>query len=731
MATFQDFDLESFLSVNNFFIGLNKEETSEFKIDIKDLIEFIRDQNLCIYTLAGKKQKEWSSTSSGGYVDGSVDVARFSNPRSIAVDSLGNIYIADTGNHRIRKISVNGDVSTLAGSGSAGFADGDGISASFNNPTDIAIDDYGNLYIADSGNHKIRKISQSGFVTTIAGSSSGFAEGDGLTAKFSFPTAIALDSVGNIYVADSSNYRIRKIVINGAIVNVTTFAGSGLSGSVDGDAASAKFNYVTSLKIDSYDSIYIADPYNHKIRKITNSAGQVIVSTLAGSSFGYVDGEVLLAKFNQPKIIALGSNGDVFVFDSGNRRIRKIDSSGKVSTFAGVTNNSSVILEGSTKAASIFTSSSSTFASAGGLAFDFTKKRILFSDCSLHSIFGISQCVTAPASVNYELSGPRYIAVDNNDNFYVTEQNSHCIKKITPAGNVSIWAGSVSEVGSQDGQRLNARFNFPAGMIFDSENNMYVCDSKNHTIRKISQSGEVSTLLGSVGSPGFLDGNLLNTKFNTPIDLCINSGRLYILDKGNYRIRRSELNGTGVLSVAGNGTRGNQNSPDGYTAGTTILGDLSYIISMKTCYGNRMIFGSGTSGFGLKFLSQPVNVNPSIANGACVVWTWASGASASQGLNGFIEDNCDVIYSTNTGLVRSPYGQYIYLPSVVAGKPGPMPFYNDAAVAGCINQTFANSLFSNIGGIIRDSSRNIYLCDAKNNMIRKLDISTGNVSIFC
>jgi sugar lactone lactonase YvrE len=273
-----------------------------------------------ISTLAG--------SGTAGYLDGSGLSAQFRGPVSVAVDSSDNIYVSDSGNHRIRKITSAGVVTTLAGSGSALFLDGSGTNASFSRPGGIAVDSAGNVYVGDIDNHRVRKITSAGVVTTLAGSTTtGTADGSGSAAQFNQPAGIAVDSNGNIYVADILNNNIRKITSAGV---VTTLAGSGTPGSADGQGTAAQFYYPCSVAVDSAGNVYVADPDNHKVRKITPSG---TVTRLAGTSLGYSDGSGAVVKFNYPRAVAVDSAGNVYVADTSNNKIRKITPSGAVGTY--------------------------------------------------------------------------------------------------------------------------------------------------------------------------------------------------------------------------------------------------------------------------------------------------------------------------------------------------------------------------------------------------------------
>jgi len=372
-----------------------------------------------------------------GFADDIGTAARFDYPTGVAVDSSGNVYVADSYNHRIRKITPAGVASTLAGSTSC-YRNGAANTAKFDYPTGVAVDSYGNVYVADENNHRIRKITpadriEDRVVSTLAGITRGFADGTGNTAQFNRPYGVAVDSSGTVYVADANNHRIRKITSAGM---VNTLAGS-RRGFEDGAGTEARFDAPVGVAVDSSGTVYVADSGNNRIRKITpaDRIEDRVVSTLAGSTEGFADGTGTTAQFNYPFGVAVDSSGTVYVADAINNRIRKITPAGVVSTLAGSTEGH---VDGTGDAAQFYL--------------------------------------------------PFGVAVDSSGTVYVADQRNHRIRKITPADRiedrmVSTFAGTGT-AGSVDGYST-AQFYLPFGVAVDSSGNVHVADRENNRIRKI------------------------------------------------------------------------------------------------------------------------------------------------------------------------------------------------------------------------------------------------------
>ena len=353
--------------------------------------------------LASVKGYLWTELGASNltWVSGSIGAARFYSPNGVAVDSGGNVYVADTGNNAIRKITPAGMVTTLTGMGYWwGSEDGGADTARFSSPCGIGIDGSGNVYVADLGNSTIRKITPDGIVTTLAGvaDNRGSADGTSSNAQFYFPSGLAVGHNGNVYVADTVNSTIRQITPAGA------------------------------------------------------------VTTLAGlpNGWGSSDGTGTNALFAEPNGVAVDDSGILYVADTDNSTIRKVAPGGVVTTLAGQAGN-----PGST-------------------------------DGSNHD-----------ALFNY----PNGVAVDNSSNVYVADTLNSTIRRIMPDGSVMTLAGLAGCLGSADGTNSSAQFWKPSGIAVDDVGNVYVADTQNATIRKITPAGVVTTLAGSAGNIGFEDGS--------------------------------------------------------------------------------------------------------------------------------------------------------------------------------------------------------------------------------
>lgn len=292
---------------------------------------------LGVFALSGVLQAETAWTNlvgqpgSSGSTNGTGNAALFNTPKEVAIDTNGNLYVADSANHLIRKVSPAAVVTTLAGNGTIGSTDGTETEAQFSTPGGVAVDLSGNIYVADTNNHTIRKVTALGVVTTLAGNSttSGSADGTGTAAQFYHPGGVAVDASGNLYVADAGNNLIRRVSPSGV---VTTIAGSGTPGTANGTGTDAQFNNPTGIAVDSSGNFIIADTGSHTIRKMTPGGVVTTIAGLAGFS-GSQDGAN--PQFNRPQGIATDASGNIYVADTSNHTLRKISATGQTTTIGG------------------------------------------------------------------------------------------------------------------------------------------------------------------------------------------------------------------------------------------------------------------------------------------------------------------------------------------------------------------------------------------------------------
>jgi len=455
-----------------------------------------------ISTIAGNGKERFEGDG------GPATSASLNGPRGVAVDPAGNVYIADRGNSRIRKVDTVGLISTIAGNGTSGFSGDGGLAtaASFD-AWSLAVDVSGNLYITDPRNHRVRKVNTAGIISTVAGDGGDIFGGDGgpATATSVLPVDIFVDPGGNLYLADAS-YRVRKVNGDGIITTIACNGTSGFTG--DGGPATAASCVPYRVARDSAGNLYVADGSSRRIRKVS-AAG--IITTVAGRGTGQSSGDggpATLAELIQPLGVAVDPAGNVYIADEGSNRIRKVNTAGVISTIAG--------------------NGKQGFDGDGGPA----------TSASL-----------------YEPSG---VAVDPAGNVYIADAGNLRIRKVDTAGIITTIAGNGKEGFSGDGgPATSAELSFPVGVAVDPAGNVYIADEGSNRIRKVNTAGIISTIAGN-DTQGFSGdgGPATSASLNKPREVAVDpTGNVYITDRGNNRIRK--VNPAGVIStVAGRGTSG-------------------------------------------------------------------------------------------------------------------------------------------------------------------------------
>ncbi|MFN0104513.1 MAG: BACON domain-containing protein, partial [Bryobacteraceae bacterium] len=495
--------------------------------------------------------------------------ASFNLPFTLAVDASNAIYLNDFGNARIRRITAGGIVSTIAGDGQSRFS-GDNVPAirtSLNKVEGIAIDSAGSLYLADFGNHRVRKVDAAGIITTIAGDGQPRFAGDGgpaAGASLNSPSGVAVDSSGNIYISDTNNTRIRRVTPQGTI---STYAGTGLQGLTGdgGPATRATFLSVTGLAADLTGNLFVADRDNYRIRHI-NPAG--IVNTVAGNGgFRFFPSATPAANafLSTPYGVSIDSAGDILIADTFANRIRLISTAGLTTTLAGTG------VRGYSDGAGIAAEAAlagPTGATPDGLG------NVYIADTDNHLIRKVSadgKIINVAGNGNAGFSGdggaalsaslnlPQQVVLDRAGNLYISDRGNHRVRRVTPAGVISTFAGNgQARYAGDGGPAISASLNTPRGLAFDAAGNLYIADAGNGRVRRVSPAGVISTVAGGGFRPGAAADSFpaLEAQFGTPLGVATApDGSIFVSDGQTDRIVR--IAPSGILSiVAGGGSRG-------------------------------------------------------------------------------------------------------------------------------------------------------------------------------
>ncbi len=582
-----------------------------------------------ITTVAGNGTANYSG-------DGGAATSAGLYANSVAVDGAGNLFIADGNNRRVRMVSAStGLITTVAGSGAQGNS-GDGasaISASFWYINGIAVDGAGNLFIADTYNYRIRKVTKSnGVISTIAGSGVADFSGDGgpaTNAGLNAPFDVGVDSAGNVYVVDTANNRIRKVSVATGVI--TTIAGNGeenFSGD-NGAATNARLNAPSGVAIDSVGNIYVADEKNNRVRMVTTAG---VITTVAGNgsfSFSGDGGPATSAGLRNPYGVSIDSTGNLYIADSGNARIRKVTAAGTITTVAG---NGVAGYSGDGNAA---TSASLRYPT--GVALD-SAGNLYIVDESNNNVRKVTTAGVISTVAGNNLSGfdgdgvaatsvylqsPRAITVDGAGNIYVAEANASRIRKITAAtGLITTAAGNGASGFSGDGSAAtSASLAFPGGVAVDGDGNVYLSDTSNHRIRKVTATTGVITTIAGNGISGLAGdgGAATSASLQFPAGVAVDSaGRVYVADSTSDRIRKIEDGAPGAPTIAAI-TVGNAQLSISFSSPPNIGGSaISSYTAVCSAPGQATRTSSGTS---------PSLIVTGLTNGVAYICTVAASNS--------------------------------------------------------------------------------------------------------
>ncbi len=588
-------------SGNVYFLSLN----CVFKVD----------QTLTMSLVAGNSTAGYSGDG------GPATSAQLNGPTAFTLDAAGNIYIADALNYRVRRVSPTGIITTVAGNGTQGYSgdNGPATKAQLNGLAGIAVDGNGNLYFSDTLGSWVRKVTPAGIITTIAGTGSNGYSGDGVPARgaqLNGPTGIAVDGLGNVYIADTNNVRIRMISTAGTI---STLAGSG-SGGFSGDAGpavKAQFYRLFGIAVDGAGNLFIADTYNARIREVAGG----IINTVAGNGtegFGGDRGQALAAMMNDPVGVAVDGAGNILIADQNNYRIRRV-SSGGITTLAG-TGMLSYSGDGGPATAAQMNQPAGIAVDGSGNIYvvDSSNSRV-----RIISAGGVITTFAGTGAAGYsgdngqatgaQLNNPWGVAVDGGGNVYISDTFNSVIRKVLPSGVITTVAGGGSAQGD-GGPATGAALSLPQGIALDPVGNLFIADVGSARILKVSASdGTISTVAGN-GTPGYTGdgGPATSAQLNTPTGIVVDAiDNIFIADSHNNVVRRvsagtiTTFAGTGVAGYSGDGGPGNKaqlTTPNGlaldisdnlYVAdsGNSRIRELTVDGTIST------ISGGGTAGF--------------------------------------------------------------------------------------------------------------------------------------
>jgi hypothetical protein len=721
-----------------------------------------------------------ANTADGGQA---TSTAIYHPNHRVAFDSSGNFYFAESGNNKIRKVNIStGVITTVAGNGTAGST-GDGAaatSATLNNPADVYVDSSNNLYIADAGNNKIRKVTNStGYISTVAGNGTAGSTGDGAaatSAELSSPQTVTLDSAGNIYIGDYGNNKIRKVTISTGYIS--TVAGNGTAGfSGDGGAAtSAELDGPYGIAFDASGNFYIGDQINHRIRMVNIGTG--IISTVAGNgTSGYTSnvGPAISATMNYPNGLAMDSSGNLYIAESNNSVIRKVFLNPSFPTTAlGSTSASQNVYLETTSAETLtsFTAQKSqgsnqeyTVGTITGCTVNGTTTVAINTICTVpitfspvfpgprnvplavvagggNINFGLTGTGTGPLAAlipgtistvagngtagstgngglatSAELNGANRVAVDNAGNLYIGDITNNVVRKVTASsGNIAIVAGTGTAGYSGDsGAATSAKLNGPDGIAVDSAGNLYIPDSNNNRVRKVTIATGVITTIAGNGTCGYTgDGGLA-----TSAEVCApayaaldSSNNVYIADPGNNVIRKisastgliTTVAGTGTAGYTGNGglaTSAELNDPVAVnfdTQGNFYIAEYNNSVIRKVTVSTGIIslfagdHTAGYSGDGGAATSAELN--------------YPTGISLDPAGNAYIAD----VYSNRIRFVDASTG----IITTIAGN-GTGAYAGDAGAATSAELDLTTD-------VVLDSGGSLYIADAGNNRVRKVNV---------
>jgi sugar lactone lactonase YvrE len=621
-----------------------------------------------------------AGTGTGGYTgDGNpATSAELFIPQGIVRDTFGNTYVADAGNHVVRKINASGVITTFAGTGTAGSG-GDGspaTGATLNFPVGVAIDTSGNVYISDFNANVVRKVNTSGIISTIAGTGTAGYNFDGVaatTAQLNAPTHIVVDAHGTLYICDDQNHRIRKVNLTTGIIN--TMVGTGTPGNSGdhGPASTAQINLPRGIAIDHSGNLYFTDVAENVIRKVSIMTDTItaLAGTAGVAGYSGDGGPATAATLNQPDGITADATGDVFFCDRLSKVVRRILSDGTISTVAG--------------------HDDSLFCGDGGPA------------------------------LQAELDSPMASAYDAAGNLYIADYGNNCVRVMSPGGNIETFAGDALAgpgFSGDGGPATAAKLNHPKGVATDAAGNVYISDAGNSALRVVHTSGNISTIAGTPGTVGYSGdgGSALSAKLNDPTGIIVDSvGNVYFSDAGNNALRVVHTSGN-IDAVAGNGTPGS-----GGDGGAASAAQLVYPMGLAfDKQGNLYIADSGAAR--VRVIHTSGNISTFAGTGTRGYSGDGAAASSAEltAPMGVVVDDTGNVHISDGGNARIR----------IVHTSGNISTYVGTGVPGFNGDGPVGSAQLNMPvGLTKDQAGYIYVTDRKNDRVRKF-VGVGPLSVI-
>ncbi|MBV7329405.1 hypothetical protein KFU94_14375 [Chloroflexi bacterium TSY] len=650
-------------------------------------------------------------------------------PRDVAVDSHGNLYIADNGSYRIRKVdATTGIITTVAGTGRRGHSGdhGPALNAQLDYFSDIEIDDSGNLFIV--GGYRIRKVdAATDIINTIAGTGKAGYSGDGglaIHAQLAGFSHIAVGNNGDLFIADDGNERIRKVDATTGII--TTVAGTGVRGySGDhGPATNAQFSYPTDVALDSSGNLFIADHHNSRVRRVDAVTG--IITTIAGNGelgHGGDNGLATKALFNRPTSLAIDGRGDLYISDQFNNRICKVDmTTGIVTTIVGSGKKGHGGDNGPAIGATLHWPSNIAVDSSGNLWIaDSPNKRVRKVDATTGLITTVAGAIGGDhgPAIDAHLDDPTDIAIDGGGNLYIADRIY--IRRVDAATGVILTIAGNGEWG-YDGDGVHptsTSLSPPPGIAVDESGNLYMADLSARRIRKVGAITNIIITVAGTGKRGYSGDHApaISATLVLPQDVAVDgSGNFYIADRGNHSIRRVDgFNGI-ITTIAGSGEQGMDG--DGGPATDAQFGALRDITLDRS--GNLFI----VDGHRIRRVDATTNIITTVAGLAEEGYSGDGGPATSAQFarpSGVAVDSMGNLFIADAGNARIRRVEAATgIVTTVAGT-GQSGYNGEHGLAIHIQ-------LDDIADIAIDKDDNLYVADRGNRRIRKVDAATGLVT---